>query len=94
MQNAEAEALTGIKAFSQGINSQSLGSVATGIKSAMDATSKREIYRKWIRDRMLVCKVKCLMHKLTLERKLEIELQRILPLVIVILTYNLYSSVL
>ena len=43
IQNAEAEALTGIKAFSQGINSQSLGEVATGIKSAMDATAKREM---------------------------------------------------
>lgn len=43
LQNNEAESLTGVKAFSQGIGSQSLGSTATGIRSALDATSKREL---------------------------------------------------
>jgi len=43
MQNNDAEALTGVKAFSQGISGQSLGVTATGIRSALDATSKREL---------------------------------------------------
>ena len=43
MNNAEAESLTGTKAFSQGMSSNSLGSVAAGIRSAMDATSKRDL---------------------------------------------------
>ena len=43
MQNAEAESLTGVKAFSQGISGEALGSTATGIRSALDATSKREL---------------------------------------------------
>ena len=44
VQNNEAESLTGVKAFSSsGISSQSLGDNATGIRSAMDATSKREL---------------------------------------------------
>lgn len=43
MQNNEAEALTGIKAFTNGISGQALGSTATGIRSALDATSKREL---------------------------------------------------
>ena len=43
LQNNEAESLTGVKAFSSGIASQSLGDTATGIRSAMDATSKREL---------------------------------------------------
>lgn len=43
LQNADAESLTGTKAFSQGISSQALGSVATGIRSALDATAKREL---------------------------------------------------
>lgn len=42
-QNAEAESLTGVKAFSQGISGQALGNTATGIRSALDATSKREL---------------------------------------------------
>jgi len=42
-QNAEAESLTGVKAFSKGITGQALGSTATGIRSALDATSKREL---------------------------------------------------
>ena len=43
LQNSEAEALTGVKSFSQGITSESLGNVASGIRSAMDATAKREL---------------------------------------------------
>jgi hypothetical protein len=43
MQNNEAESLTGIKAFTHGISGQALGSTATGIRSALDATSKREL---------------------------------------------------
>lgn len=43
MYNAEAEALSGTKSFSGGIGSQAFGSVAQGIRSAMDAVSKREI---------------------------------------------------
>jgi hypothetical protein len=39
----EAEAMTGIKSFSQGISGNALGSSATGIRSAMDATAKREL---------------------------------------------------
>jgi len=43
LQNNEAESLTGVKAFSQGISGQALGTTATGIRSALDATSKREL---------------------------------------------------
>jgi hypothetical protein len=43
LQNDEAESLTGVKAFSQGISGQALGNTATGIRSALDATSKREL---------------------------------------------------
>jgi hypothetical protein len=43
LQNIEAESLTGVKSFSQGLASQSLGDVATGIRGALDAASKREL---------------------------------------------------
>ena len=43
LQNNEAESLTGVKAFSAGITGQALGATATGIRSALDATSKREL---------------------------------------------------
>ena len=43
MHNADAESLTGPSPFSSGIGSQALGSVAAGIRSATDATSKREL---------------------------------------------------
>ena len=43
MQNMEAESLTGVRAFYQGINSGSLGEVAAGIRGALDAASKREM---------------------------------------------------
>lgn len=42
MQNTDAESLTGVKAFSSGINSQSLGDSVGGGRDAMDAASKRE----------------------------------------------------
>lgn len=43
LQNAEAESLTGVKAFHSGISGEALGNTATGIRSALDATSKREL---------------------------------------------------
>ena len=43
LQNNDAEALTGVKAFTAGISGQALGTTATGIRSALDATSKREL---------------------------------------------------
>jgi len=39
----EAESLTGVKAFNNGIGSQALGDTATGIRGALDAASKREL---------------------------------------------------
>ena len=42
-QNTDAESLTGVKAFSSGISGAALGNTATGIRSALDATSKREL---------------------------------------------------
>ena len=43
LQNNEAEAITGVKAFSGGITSQALGESVGGIRSALDATAKREL---------------------------------------------------
>lgn len=43
LQNMEAESLTGVKSFSQGVGAQSLGDVAAGIRGALDAASKREL---------------------------------------------------
>ena len=43
MQNAEAESLTGVKAFNNGISGQGLGDTATGVRGALDASSKREL---------------------------------------------------
>jgi hypothetical protein len=43
LMSSDAESLTGVKAFSQGLQSQSLGDSVGGIKSAMDATAKREL---------------------------------------------------
>ncbi|MCK5847987.1 MAG: hypothetical protein KAH01_02170 [Caldisericia bacterium] len=43
LENNDAESITGTKAFSQGIGSQALGNVVAGIRSALDATSKREL---------------------------------------------------
>lgn len=43
LQNNDAEALTGVKAFSNGISGQALGNTATGVRSALDATAKRDL---------------------------------------------------
>jgi hypothetical protein len=43
LQNQEAESLTGVKSFSQGVSGQSLGDVATAVRGALDAASKREL---------------------------------------------------
>lgn len=43
LQNDDAEALSGVKAFSQGLGSDSFGKVATGIRGVLDAASKREM---------------------------------------------------
>lgn len=43
MQNMEAESLTGVKSFSQGVSGSSLGNVAVGVRGALDAASKREL---------------------------------------------------
>jgi hypothetical protein len=43
VQNTEAESLTGVKAYNSGINSQSLGEVASNARSVLDAAAKREL---------------------------------------------------
>jgi len=43
MQNQEAEALTGVKAFSGGLSGEAYGDVAAGIKGILDAAAKREM---------------------------------------------------
>lgn len=43
IQNSDAESLTGVKAFSSGISGKSLGDNVGGIKSAMDAATRREL---------------------------------------------------
>lgn len=43
LQQQEAEALTGVKGYGEGINAGSLGDVAAGIRGALDAASKREM---------------------------------------------------
>jgi hypothetical protein len=43
LQNMEAESLTGVKAYTQGVSGASLGDVAAGIRGALDAASKREL---------------------------------------------------
>lgn len=43
LQNMEAESLSGVKSFSQGVSGASLGDVAAGVRGAMDAASKREL---------------------------------------------------
>lgn len=42
-QSSVVESLTGIKSFGEGMNSGSLGDVATGIKGVLDASAKREV---------------------------------------------------
>ena len=43
LQNQEAEALTGVKAFSGGLSGEAYGEVAAGIKGMLDAAAKREM---------------------------------------------------
>ncbi len=43
VQNQEAEAMTGVKAFSSGLSGESFGEVAAGIRGVLDASSKREM---------------------------------------------------
>jgi hypothetical protein len=43
LQNQEAEALTGVKAFSGGISGEAYGKVAAGIRGVLDAAAKREM---------------------------------------------------
>ncbi len=43
LQNQEAEALTGVKAFSGGLSGEAFGEVAAGIRGMLDASSKREM---------------------------------------------------
>lgn len=43
LQNMEAESLTGVKSFSQGVSGNALGEVAAGVRGALDAASKREL---------------------------------------------------
>ena len=43
LMNMEAESLTGVKNFHQGVSGASLGEVAAGVRGALDASSKREL---------------------------------------------------
>lgn len=43
LQNFEAESLSGVKSFTQGVSGNSLGDVAAGVRGALDAASKREL---------------------------------------------------
>lgn len=43
MQNQEAESISGVKAFSGGLSSETYGDVAAGIKGMLDASAKREM---------------------------------------------------
>lgn len=43
LQNQEAEALTGVKAFAGGLSGDALGDVATAVRGVLDAASKREM---------------------------------------------------
>jgi len=43
LQNQEAEALTGVKAFAGGVTGEAYGDVAAGIRGVLDAASKREM---------------------------------------------------
>lgn len=43
LQNQEADSMSGIKGFGDGLNSGSLGDVAAGIRGVLDASSKREM---------------------------------------------------
>jgi hypothetical protein len=43
LQSMEAESMTGVKSWSQGVSGAVLGDVAAGIRGALDAASKREL---------------------------------------------------
>jgi hypothetical protein len=43
LQNMEAESMTGVKSFANGVSGQSLGDVAAAVRGALDAASKREL---------------------------------------------------
>jgi len=43
LQNMEAESLTGVKSWNQGVSGAALGDVAAGVRGALDAASKREL---------------------------------------------------
>lgn len=43
MQNYEAESMTGVKSWNQGVSGAALGDVAAGVRGALDAASKREL---------------------------------------------------
>lgn len=43
LMNAEAESLTGVKAFSGGLDGAQLGDVATAVRGVLDSASKREL---------------------------------------------------
>ena len=43
LQNQEAESLTGVKSFSGGVSGDAYGSVATGIRGALDSAATREM---------------------------------------------------
>jgi len=43
LQNQEAEALTGVKAFSGGLSGEAFGEVAAGMRGMLDAAAKREM---------------------------------------------------
>lgn len=43
LQNQEAEAMSGVKAFAGGISGEAYGDVAAGIRGVLDASSKREM---------------------------------------------------
>jgi len=42
-QNQEAESLTGVRSYAQGVSGDGLGDVAAGVRGALDAASKREL---------------------------------------------------
>jgi len=43
LQNMEAESITGVKSYSQGVSGATLGDVSVGVRGALDAASKREL---------------------------------------------------
>jgi hypothetical protein len=43
LQNMEAESMTGVKSWANGVSGSALGDVAAGVRGALDAASKREL---------------------------------------------------